>query len=366
MKRLLIFAIILAAAPAWATAILSTQTESTQDIYTAEHLLFTYTASGEKVIMFQPSLSALTATAANIQFRVVHSLGNDTVLGVVDIVANAKYAATDTVYACRALGQVVLKDGEKALFYAKSTNTSDTSVTYVVDVIDCLALPTGGATESNVTAMSSQGEAAAASSQSEAAAAANDLQTFLGTPAQAGEAAAASSQGEAAAASSQGEAAAAQAAIIEHVDAIEVDLLHTENFNLVGAAFLEAIEAADYATGTDISELLSSIPDVVLTDILIYPENKLLTDENGFVVSLHGDGTSKCTIPIQTAGGIGISGACIRIATDNIGANIIDVQYTDSFGYASFYLQVGKTYYYRVTSSSYQSAGWTSFVAVAD
>jgi hypothetical protein len=206
----------------------------------------------------------------------------------------------------------------------------------------------------------------AGSSQGEAAAAANDLQTFLGTPAQAGEAAAASSQGEAAAASSQGEAAAAQAAIIEHVDAIEVDLLHTEDFNLVGAAFLEAIEAADYATGTDISELLSSIPDVVLTDILIYPENKLLTDENGFVVSLHGDGTSKCTIPIQTAEDIGISGACIRIATDNIGANIIDVQYTDSFGYASFYLQVGKTYYYRVTSSSYQSAGWTSFVAVAD
>ena len=151
MNRLALITIIaLASVPAWAAAIVSTQTGSAQNI-TTEHLLFTITASGEQVLMFQPSVSGLNAAAANIQFRLAHSLGNNTVVNdQQDIVARAKYAAANTYYGCQEMGPITLKNGEKALFYALSSNASDTSVTYVVDVIDALALPTGAATAAAV------------------------------------------------------------------------------------------------------------------------------------------------------------------------------------------------------------------------
>jgi hypothetical protein len=152
MKRIhtVLFIVILTSAPAWATAIVSTQTEAAQNI-TTEHLLFTITATGEQVYTFQPSLSSLNGAAANIQFRLEHDLGNNTIVTKQeDVVCKAKWAATDTQFGCRVMGPIALKNGEKALFYCLSSNASDTSVTYVVDVVDCLAIPTGAATAASI------------------------------------------------------------------------------------------------------------------------------------------------------------------------------------------------------------------------
>jgi hypothetical protein len=115
---------------------------------------------------------------------------------------------------------------------------------------------------------------------------------------------------------------------------------------------------------TDVA--VATIPALVTSDVLAIPANKLLTDTNGYVTAIRGNGTAKVTIPVQTAGGVGIVGALVSIAVDSLGATVIDTQDTDAFGNAVFYLIAGETYWYQITDDDYETTDWTAFVAVAD
>lgn len=118
------------------TLLISEVTESAQNI-TAEHLLFTATASGECMLCVQISFSSLNAAAASIYTRLEHTLADNTVLSYnQSMPIQTKFAAANTAFGLRLSDPVWLKNGEKLNVYALSTNASDTSVTYLAKVLD--------------------------------------------------------------------------------------------------------------------------------------------------------------------------------------------------------------------------------------
>lgn len=116
-------------------------TETGQNI-TAEHLLFTYTSSGETCVAVQIAFAALNAAAASITVRCEHEFVRTvgatptTFLANMDIPTFTKFAAANTAAGLRLLGPFHLPDGEKLNVYALSSNPNDTSVTYYASVLD--------------------------------------------------------------------------------------------------------------------------------------------------------------------------------------------------------------------------------------
>ena len=152
MNRLaLILALILTSSPAWSAApILETDGPANANI-TTEVSIGSYTASANTMVYAQAvCLSGLTATAANIQYRLLQTTAADAGIANIDIVAKAKYATANTYYGSRLLGPVLLLSGQKAVLYALSSNAGDTVVSCQVDWIDALALPTGAAATTTV------------------------------------------------------------------------------------------------------------------------------------------------------------------------------------------------------------------------
>jgi hypothetical protein len=152
MKHALIAILILACGPAWAAApILETDGPTNANI-TAEVAIGSYTCGASNTMIYAQAvcLSGLTATAANIQYRLLQTTAADAGIANVDIVAKAKYATANTYFGTRLLGPALLTPGQKAVVYALSTNATDTVVSCRVDWIDALALPTGAAATTTV------------------------------------------------------------------------------------------------------------------------------------------------------------------------------------------------------------------------
>lgn len=120
-----------------ATLLIGSEVTETGQNITTEHLLFTYTASGEQFVAVQICYSNLNAAAASLYTRLEHTLADATVLAYNrDLCAITKWAASNTTAGMRLLGPVLLLDGEKLNVYGKSDNASDTNVTYKAKVIN--------------------------------------------------------------------------------------------------------------------------------------------------------------------------------------------------------------------------------------
>lgn len=97
---------------------------------------YTNDSGGPQTVAAFVRLSSLNGAAATITAILRQTTSADATLGEPDMLARAKRTSTDTVWQSRMLGPVYLKDGEKVVVRAISTNSSDTAAAYTVDWID--------------------------------------------------------------------------------------------------------------------------------------------------------------------------------------------------------------------------------------
>jgi hypothetical protein len=86
---------------------------------------------------FQVWFENCNAAAASITLRIEITDANDNIKAYeADVCTKAKFAAANTTYGYRMMGQVYVPNGYKAKVYAYSTNGSDSSLSYTIYVLD--------------------------------------------------------------------------------------------------------------------------------------------------------------------------------------------------------------------------------------
>lgn len=110
-----------------------------QDIYVAGGLACgSYTAARDGRYICSFSLSSLANTAATITARLLHTTSGDAEIRTFKY-AEAKDAATDTTYGAE-FDPVLVHSGEKLVLYLESSNSGDTTVSYITDWADAFAV----------------------------------------------------------------------------------------------------------------------------------------------------------------------------------------------------------------------------------